>query len=389
MRHTNGDADEPIDLRRPPGYPAFVAATYGLMGRSPGNVALMQLLVGGLAVFLIYSIGSSLHSARAGLFAGLLYLLDPNLSLWSLPILSDLLYAVALVLAVYLVARWKASTSGRWLVAAGIVAGLSCLIRPIGILLLPVWTMILLVNFDGSSKEGISWRPSLTFGVVALAIVLPWMMRNKIVWDTFNVSSLGSQNLELWMAPAAIAVREGISLEEARTMLSPPEFGSAFERDRWYLTVILDNPTSYLSAHLRGTIGVLLGVDYAAWLKRAGIEVVTPGAQIAFQSGNPGRALASLWEFTREASIQSFALLVTIVFQVLLYIAGLVGFIRLWSTDRWIARFLAITMFVLIFTPGPVGESRFRVPVQPILALLAGVGLAEIFGTSSAEQEQA
>jgi len=36
---------------------------------------------------------------------------------------------------------------------------------------------------------------------------------------------------------------------------------------------------------------------------------------------------------------------------------------------------LAATGAILILVPGVVGESRFRVPVQPILALMAGVGL--------------
>ena len=70
------------------------------------------------------------------------------------------------------------------------------------------------------------------------------------------------------------------------------------------------------------------------------------------------------------------ALVLIQLYQLFLYIAALLAFRRLYRRRPWTVAPLATTGAILILIPGVVGESRFRVPVQPILALMAGVGLA-------------
>ena len=43
---------------------------------------------------------------------------------------------------------------------------------------------------------------------------------------------------------------------------------------------------------------------------------------------------------------------------------------------RWNIIVLGLAILVLVLTPGQGGNERFRVPVQPLLAILAAYGLA-------------
>jgi hypothetical protein len=41
-----------------------------------------------------------------------------------------------------------------------------------------------------------------------------------------------------------------------------------------------------------------------------------------------------------------------------------------------VALIMTLAIFVLVLAPGQGGHERFRVPVQPLLAILAGYGIA-------------
>lgn len=41
---------------------------------------------------------------------------------------------------------------------------------------------------------------------------------------------------------------------------------------------------------------------------------------------------------------------------------------------RWAAVFIVATVLSLVLVPGPAGNDRFRLPAEPFLCVLAGVG---------------
>ncbi len=374
-------ANDDTELFRPPGYPAFIALGYGLLGRNAGSLALLQLGLGGPIIFLLYHLGLRLHSPRAGLVAAGLYALDPFSTLWGLAILSETLFTALVVVGLYGLVRWQLERQVAWLVLAGLAGGVSALVRPIGLLLLPLWALIVFLAGRGlklsarSLSSHAAVKNTLAFGVAFLLVVMPWSVRNKLVWDVFGVSSVAARNLEHYLAPATIAERDGVSIEVARGSLIPPTGLSRASRTAWFTGVIWSNPWHYAKAHLKGTLQSIAGIEYIGWFELIGRPAERPGLLMALQAGDPGEIVRRLAGSLADQPAVAAALVLSLLYQLFLYIAALLGFRRLYRRQPWTVALLVATGAILILVPGVVGESRFRVPVQPILALMAGVGL--------------
>jgi hypothetical protein len=69
---------------------------------------------------------------------------------------------------------------------------------------------------------------------------------------------------------------------------------------------------------------------------------------------------------------------VTLLWQWMIYAIAILGIYRNRRERelRWVIILLAITAGMLLFSPGVVGETRFRVPAQPLLIMLGGFAAA-------------
>jgi hypothetical protein len=90
-----------------------------------------------------------------------------------------------------------------------------------------------------------------------------------------------------------------------------------------------------------------------------------------------------LWSVITEqvkAFPQGVGLLVGLsVYQVVFYLLAVTGIVAtLRGTSgpgKWVAVVMTLAIILLLLTPGQGGHERFRVPVQPLLAILAGYGM--------------
>ncbi len=369
------EATDEVELFRPPGYPAFIALVYGALGKYAGNLALVQLGLGGMMALLLFDAMRRLHSSRAGLIAAALYLADPFSAVWALPVLSVTLFSALMAVGLYSLIRWRQWGRGHWLALAGISGGIGSLVRPIGVLLLPLWAIFTLLGCSRIPLSGRrqisrgSLRSSVVFGIAFLGIVIPWSFRNELLWDTFGVSSVAQYNLEYYLAPAAIAERDRVSLEEARYRLDPPAELSGVARSIWHMKVIWENPLPYLKSHLRGVVHTVAGIEYVRWFAFIGEPAERLELLTELRSGGLLQGVALLARAFGEEPQVATAFVLSLAYQLLLYIASFVGFRRFYGRARWTSLLLAATSIVFIVLPGPVGEPRFRLPVQPMLAM--------------------
>jgi MYXO-CTERM domain-containing protein len=176
---------------RPPGYPYFLAGVYAIAGveradkeqrERAGRIA--NAIVGTAIVALIGLLAAQLFDRRIALLAMALAAVYVPLVLVGGALMSEPLFA-ALMLAA-LVAAISARGSARplrWIVLAGLFAGLMILARANALVLLAplalaVWT----------GRPRLAWRnvaaPALLVAV-AFATVAPWTVRNAVVLDSF------------------------------------------------------------------------------------------------------------------------------------------------------------------------------------------------------------
>lgn len=187
---------------RPPLYPALLGAIFTVTGARLGVaegvnaglgafvVVLVALLAGRLAGQHRGPLAGLLGGHRAALIAGGLLAVYPPLLANDGPTLSEPLSLVLLL------AGCLALLSGRCLLA-GAVFGLLVLTRPSAQLLVPALALWVLVRLD--------WRRAAAFTMVAVAIVLPWVVRNDLTFGRPLIVTSNGFNLAAAWSPVTLA----------------------------------------------------------------------------------------------------------------------------------------------------------------------------------------
>ena len=181
------------DASIPPGYSYVLAAVYAVAGRGGLQVGLFHTLLDLASITMLYCLGVLLFGrenrqrgewigAGAALFyAGYPYLVFQNLTLIDTPLFMVILYAFLLV-SVLLHERHTLD-AGTWglAVLAGVILGVSMLVRPIIpplALLLALWFLFRLGFWQTAARLA----PVAAVGVM---VVLAWTARNYTVYNAF------------------------------------------------------------------------------------------------------------------------------------------------------------------------------------------------------------
>ena len=164
------------DAWRSPGYPAFLALCLWLAGAPEPAVALaqwLQVLVGTALVPLTIVLGRRWLAPGWALAAGAAVAVWPHLVVFASTLLSETLFAFALLVAAWLVARAQVADDARFAGGAGACAGLATLVNPLLLLFPPVVAAVLGVR--GQRRVALAYL--LGFAVVTGA----WAARDATV----------------------------------------------------------------------------------------------------------------------------------------------------------------------------------------------------------------
>ncbi len=262
------------DAIRPPGFPAFIAANYAVLG---GDF-LWPILWNALFVAAVY-LGVRALVARAGErlhpAVGVVFGLDLAWLLYSKELVPEPLFTALLLGGVLLLLRGtgrRALGEGRRLAlvgAAGLVLGLAALVKPIA-LYLPAVLVAYLVGWAIKDRWG--WRSAVLRAAVLVVgfgvMVGPWVARNAAVHGSATFTSVQAGNLLGGHAAFVHADAEGLTHFGAKGQLEreverrlAAEFGSvgaapyaALEAARADVArgVLAAHPFLYLKAILRG-----------------------------------------------------------------------------------------------------------------------------------------
>jgi 4-amino-4-deoxy-L-arabinose transferase-like glycosyltransferase len=246
----------------------------------------------------------------------------------------------------------------------GWVLGASTLIRPIA-LYLP----LVLISVGLILQEGRWPTRLLRSGVFVLAFALPvggWIARNYALTGVPIFTTVESFNLLNYRAAGSMAEEEHISVEEARRRLSETLQGRTREGmnrgqiSRLEASLALETFAKYP----RGTA--------VTFIKAVGRLLAGPGrAELLRLLGAPRPT-------TIETGLHAFLVgMETVVLGAIMFGAVLGGY-RLLRSRRYI-ELVAVLIFIFYFmaiSAGLEAYSRFRAPIMPYFALLAGCAFA-------------
>jgi 4-amino-4-deoxy-L-arabinose transferase-like glycosyltransferase len=169
---------------RPPGYMLFLGVVYSIVGAHPTRVLLVQTLFGPIVIVLVWLLARRLFDARVALVAAVLAAVHPNLWQFEGRLYSE---ALALPLAVLLlVIVLDRPPTTRLVVGAGVVLGVSLLVRPTSLFFVP----LVLAAFWTSAGARTAVRSTAAVLAVAVLCIVPWTVRNYVLTDSFIPISL-------------------------------------------------------------------------------------------------------------------------------------------------------------------------------------------------------
>jgi 4-amino-4-deoxy-L-arabinose transferase-like glycosyltransferase len=351
-----------------PGYSFFLIPVYWILGRNWPAVGLAQIVLAAATALIVYETGRRFLSRRVGLIAAVVATLNPYLVWHDVHVNREIVDQLVAAAMVYLTLLAAERTVGRLRVVAvglGVVLALAIL-ADTRALLLP----LVLVGFVLWQRRAMLTRALLggAFCIGACALVLlPWAVRNDVSVGCFTLSTDAKA---LWKANNANTYA---TLAAGKWIDDVPDLPGA-------------PPTPEMTGAIYQENHRLIHVDECAQMsfyqqKAFAFMVDHPGEKAKLA----GQALRMLWDPQVQKTegrpgaggfVDRVRTWVQPVYEIPLYVLALIG---LFLVPR---RFAVLAVLLLgyqsVVAMGFAGDTRYRVPWDFLLALLAGCALLEL-----------
>ncbi len=195
-------------VRAGPGYEFFLAGVYKVFGYNFGVVWVIQALLHGLTVLLIFFTSrlvfkNKLYNNTIALLASAAFAFHPDLIEISAMILTETLYLFFTVLVVYLfVLHYHNPKKLILSVLLGIVLGVGLLSRPPLLLFIPI------IAIWFATKR--NWRGLLAFIVATTIVLLPWVVRNYQIYNQIILTTMVAE-YNIWIGNTLLSTGGQIS----------------------------------------------------------------------------------------------------------------------------------------------------------------------------------
>lgn len=340
------------DALRGPGYPGLLALAYAVGGVSFWSARVANALAGGALTLLTGWLAGRAGAGSQAWIASAIVALYPGLVLSSVYLMPDAFYGTLAVLTLLLV-RHRA-VAFAW--PAGIVAGLAVLTRSVGVAL--VGSAALVALWAGVTRAA-TWRLAggrlAAFAVAAALVVAPWLLFTTRVAGGPLLDATSGMNLLLGNHPGAtgrLVMADDAPLRAAHVSGATSEADANARATRAGIAWALAHPREWSR----------LGVTKLGYL--FGLE----GREHAWVYGHGYFGPRAAW----VVAAWGWALLVSFP---ALTVAAAFGVAR--ARGPLDAGHVAMTGFVLATAALHVvsfGESRFHLPLVPLLAVAASLG---------------
>lgn len=381
------------EILRTPGYPALLAIVWSVTGVSPLAASLVQVGLWVATLALAAALSRRLGGSPA--VTAWLLALDLTLLVYTQKLLSETWFTFLLLVTAALAVRAVGGGASfrrfdsplvRGLLV-GICAAATAHIRPVAYLLGPLL---------GVALAGLSPRPAripTALGVLLgwALLIGPWHARNLRVNDSAEFSVLGSIHLALCRAADIVALRDQVTPEEARrrivsavgdtTGIREGRCGPALRRVAF--TTVSESPRLLLRVSGYEIARMLLIPGDQAVGELVGWPVTGEGPVGDLTRLDPVHWRARwLGEERPRLALAGAMSLHWVLLAGLAIWGGGITMRGGWRSRRSIA--VAILLLVIaapLATAAFAGcglYARFRAPIDPLLAVLAGVGAVEL-----------
>ncbi len=413
------------DSVRTPLYPLFLLLIRRTLGAGPRAASLAQAVLDSITALLTYHLAAQCANKRAGRIAALLYALNPTQVRYTNDLLTEtvltFLLTACILFFVQYIQNARCAPRGAFLTAA-LLAALSILCKP-NALLVPLILAAILVWRHWPDKRRLLAHVGLWSMIVAITLS-PWLIRNRIVFGRWFLSTAFEGNVSRVSAPAAMLQAqmrypapwsdewEGRFLELVSRAAAQYGWGKAWpdltapERDRQnhqlYLVAretLRAHPVAWITSHLQGMLRYLEPQTYKICYQRFAGRVwpadVLDDAPIHFIRWISGGHWIEAGQVIVQDRWQKLDALQRIVWWGTFagQILGLGLMLRgIWKLGhrRQAAATLWLIAAGLLLLPGPIAYERFRTPAMGLILSLIGAssstGYISLLGRNRASE---
>ena len=375
------------DLDRTPVYPLFVALFGAGWERVPVVLFAQHLLVLVTGYLTWRWAHDRLGATAAAVAAFAIVAFDLTTMTYATYLLTETLFTFFLTAALYL---WPAKDDGHSLVRAALAGtswGLATLTRPITFYFGPLAIVLAaLVAVRRRSVLGQILVATIAGGIVVGA----WMHRNELRCGHAIISTIEGENL-LYYRAALVSLPEGKSVDEWRKELRVATAEGSYDRSDPHQAAMLDvvkkhkafelmiqNPLGLHRPLVLGLPRLLFSPNRSYLYRLLGIE----------HDAWDLNALDSRSFVGKVFSLETIYLASSALYQALLLAVALVGMaIGLRRREPWVVVPAVALVYLVVISSGLETHARFRVPLIPVLAVLAArafVAAGERFGSRAA-----
>lgn len=343
---------KPTALRQPL-YSIYLAAAFKLSTVSVGTALLANALMVSLMPLLAFLIAKPLFGRTAGVIAALIILFNPSTYYFGVgSIYSEAMFGALLcgATAMWLHARLSTEHALILAIVAGILYGAASLTRS-GYLFLPLGLCTGEILMRAPRKN---LRAGALMCVMALLTLTPWVVRNQLVMGSPIISSTNDGTTLLGSVLAARAGRGD--------WVNPAAVSSDYARIQFM-------PDEVQRTKISRQIAMAL------------LRHINPVQLATIAAKRIARVWAPVTRIMPDEVGRRTNIVLSIVFLPVMLVAGFGVLMLLRSGSAIVYRALPLWMTALYCTAISAavwGSTRFRFPLEPMLAAVAGFGFVSI-----------
>lgn len=377
----------PTDYRTP-GYPFWLAIIY-LVFKSFTPAIFMGVVVFALSAPLVYLIGKEIFSEKIAFLSAVLFAIEPWALFQSSFLVAEQIFLPFLLFSVYLFCRYLNSKNNTFLYSASLFLGITVLIRPAALYFIFIFVFL---AFIAERKNYIfrSLKTSALTILIFIVVLSPWLIRNKVVLNTWQLSSTASNGvlyIESYMLNKYLGkITDEHEWERAAQILGTYDFESMKRINNakiladYAIKEIKVNKAAFAAMHLKNMALFLVKNSYGNIfldLKINDANIQSKIGVLAFKKDFSG-----LLNIIKNASVGAKILIILFFFWPIVIIFAIFGVVSvfqknyrnllIWFLIFWVIYFLAMSADFHDI-------SRYKLSINAPLFILAVFGFYRVF----------
>jgi len=388
---------EILQTYRPPLYPMYEAFMLFIGNNNIISIVIGQIVLLWLTGVITYRMVENILPGK-GIVGLVLVIFNPNALGTAHLIQSDILYMFMVTTTLYCLFLYRSKGSFKLSILIGFLFGLTCLVRTSGqylILLLPI--IYIIVGLLQKSKQPLVTHlyNGLISTIIAIAVIFPWVQHNASAGWGYNLTT--PEIKVVYFRDNVIyleSIQSNTSLGDASKKIKGDEQSYISSYAEKWLHMSKHDKLSSIATYYKkqlftydyntvtkGFIDSWIGLFGAGGAANLHNLLALDGSR-SIQTMSSSEKHMSRTDAVFDTLLKSNLVVISIsllsfIYVIVLRILGLIGLVRMIRCREYGVLFIlsgVITYFMLIALF--VGNSRYRLPIEPALIIMAVYGFS-------------